>query len=51
MLLDEGAGGVEVELQRFPHLWHDFQLQAGMIDASRAAVGDIGAFLRRRWGI
>ena len=45
------AKGVEVELQRFPRLWHDFQLQAGMIADSRAAVGDIGAFLRRRWGI
>ncbi len=45
------AKGVEVELQRFPHLWHDFQLQAGLIADSRAAVGDIGAFLRRRWGI
>jgi acetyl esterase/lipase len=45
------ASGVEVELQRFPHLWHDFQLQAGIIPESRAAVGDIGAFLRRAWGL
>ncbi len=43
--------GVEVELQRFPRAWHDFQLQAGIIPESRAAVGDIGAFLRRRWGL
>jgi monoterpene epsilon-lactone hydrolase len=45
------AKGVEVELQRFPHLWHDFQLQAGLIGDSRAAVGDIGASLRSGWGI
>lgn len=45
------AAGVEVELQRFPRLWHDFQLQAGILEESRAAVGDIGAFLRRRWEI
>ena len=45
------AKGVEVELQRFPGLWHDFQTQAGLMPDSRAAVGDIGAFLRRRWGI
>lgn len=45
------AKGVEVELQRFPGLWHDFQLQAGLLGDSRAAVGDIAAFLRRRWEI
>lgn len=45
------AAGVEVELQRFPRLWHDFQLQAGLLPDSRAAVGDIGAFLRRRWAL
>ena len=45
------ASGVEVELQRFPRLWHDVQLQAGVIAEARAAVGDIGAFLRRRWEI
>jgi monoterpene epsilon-lactone hydrolase len=43
------AAGVQVELQRFPHLWHDFQIQAGLLAESKAAVGDIGAFLRRRW--
>jgi acetyl esterase/lipase len=40
---------VEVELQRFPDMWHDFQIQAGFIDVAAEAVGDIGAFLRRRW--
>lgn len=43
------GAGVEVELQRFPEMWHDFQIQAGFIDAAAEAVGDIGAFLRRRW--
>ncbi len=45
------AKGVQVELQRFAGAWHDFQLQAGLLADSRAAVGDIAAFLRRRWGI
>jgi acetyl esterase/lipase len=40
---------VEVELQRFPGMWHDFQIQAGMFADSARAVGDIGAFLQRRW--
>ena len=44
------AAGVEVELQRFPGMWHDFQIQAGLFEDSARAVGDIGAFLRRRWG-
>lgn len=43
------GAGVEVELQRFPDMWHDFQIQAGFIDVAAEAVGDIGAFLRRRW--
>jgi epsilon-lactone hydrolase len=44
------AGGVEVELQRFPGLWHDFHLQAGLIDAGAGAIVDIASFLNRRWG-
>lgn len=44
------GAGVEVELQRFPGMWHDFQLQAAFIDDAAQAVGDIGGFLRRRWG-
>ncbi len=43
------GSGVEVELQRFHGMWHDFQLQAGLLADSRGAVDDIAAFLRRRW--
>ncbi len=43
------GAGVDVELQRFPRMWHDFQLQAAFIKDSAEAVGDIGAFLKRRW--
>lgn len=43
------GAGVEVELQRFPGMWHDFQVQAGFIEDAAQAVGDIGGFLRRRW--
>lgn len=44
------GAGVEVELQRFPGLWHDFQIEAALLRDAADAVGDIGAFLRRRWG-
>lgn len=43
------GAGVEVEVQRFPDMWHDFQLQAGIFEDAAQAVGDIGAFLLRRW--
>lgn len=43
------AAGTEVELQRFPGLWHDFQLSAGVLRVADEAIADIGAFLRRRW--
>jgi monoterpene epsilon-lactone hydrolase len=43
------AAGVEVELQRFPGLWHDFQVTAGILRIADEAIADIGAFLRRRW--
>lgn len=42
------AAGVEVELQRFPALWHDFQLYAKYLDVSRGALDDLAAFLERR---
>ena len=57
VLLDDGvrfadrawAAEVEVELQRFPGLWHDFQLSAGILRVADEAIADIGGFLRRRW--
>lgn len=45
------GAGVEVELQRFPGLWHDFQMEAALLRDAADAVGDIGAFLRRRWEV
>ncbi len=45
------GAGVEVELERFPGLWHDFQVEATLLRDAADAVGDIGAFLRRRWGL
>jgi monoterpene epsilon-lactone hydrolase len=45
------GAGVEVELQRFPGLWHDFQVEAALLRDAADAVGDIGAFLRRRWEV
>jgi acetyl esterase/lipase len=43
------AGGTQVELQRFPGLWHCFQFHAGTLRASDEAIADIAAFLRRHW--
>ena len=43
------AAGVEVELQRFDGMFHDFQLFAKLLGTSRGAIDDIAAFLRRRF--
>jgi acetyl esterase/lipase len=43
------AAGVEVELQRFDGMWHDFQAQAGTLHVSRDALGDVAGFLGRRF--
>jgi monoterpene epsilon-lactone hydrolase len=45
------AAGVEVELQRFDGMWHDFQGLAGRIRVAREALDDVAAFLKRRWGV
>jgi acetyl esterase/lipase len=43
------AAGVEVELQRFEGLWHDFQIYARYLTPARDALIDIAAFLKRRF--
>jgi len=43
------AAGVEVELQRFDGLFHDFQLFARLLRSSRGALDDIAAFLSRNF--
>ena len=43
------GAGVEVELERFPGLWHCFQFSAGVLRAADEAVADLAAFLGRRW--
>jgi acetyl esterase/lipase len=45
------AAGVEVELQRFEGMWHDFQGLAGRLRVAREALDDVAAFLKRRWGV
>ena len=42
------AAGVEVELQRFEGMWHDFQTAAMTLAISREAITAIGACIRRR---
>ncbi|KAB2857549.1 MAG: alpha/beta hydrolase, partial [Bauldia sp.] len=43
------AAGVEVELQRFDGLFHDFQVFARLLPSARGALDDIVAFLRRHY--
>jgi monoterpene epsilon-lactone hydrolase len=45
------AAGVEVELQRFDGLFHDFQVFARLLPSARGALDDIAAFLNRRLGV
>ncbi len=44
------AAGVEVTLDERPRLWHDAQLQAGLVREAAAAVADMSAFLRAELG-
>jgi epsilon-lactone hydrolase len=45
------AAGVEVELQRFEGMWHDFQGLAATLHVAREALDDVAAFLKRRWAV
>jgi monoterpene epsilon-lactone hydrolase len=42
------AAGVEVDLQVFPEMFHDFQLQASLLPEGAAALDDAARFLRTR---
>ena len=42
------AGGVAAELHEYPGMWHDFQMYAGMLRESDAAMEEISSFLRKR---
>jgi acetyl esterase/lipase len=42
------AAGVEVELQEFPEMFHDFQIQASLLPEGAAALDDVARFLRAR---
>ncbi|MGE4426306.1 MAG: alpha/beta hydrolase [Solirubrobacteraceae bacterium] len=44
------AAGGEIEDTRFPGLWHDFQLQAGVLRAADEALTELGEALRARTG-
>jgi acetyl esterase/lipase len=41
--------GVDVTLQVFDGLWHEFQIHAGMLEAADEAVADIATFLDAHW--
>jgi hypothetical protein len=38
------AGGVEVTYTRWPHMWHDFALQPGLLAAADSAVAQAAWF-------
>jgi epsilon-lactone hydrolase len=42
-----GAAGVDVTYTRWPGLWHDFPLQAGLLAAADSAVEQAAWFVRR----
>lgn len=41
------AAGVDVRLQRWHGLWHDFQMLAALVPAAREAIDSAGAFMQR----
>jgi monoterpene epsilon-lactone hydrolase len=42
--------GVDVTLHVFDHMWHEFQIHAGIMKASDEAVAEIAAFLESHFG-
>jgi len=43
------AAAVKVSLHRFPGMWHDFQLSAGLLTDADASIAEIGEFVRKHW--
>lgn len=43
------AVGVDLRMEIEPGMWHDFQLQAALLQRAAAAVTRIGRFLRHHW--
>ena len=41
------TAGVKVQLHLYDKMWHDFQLQAGVLRESDAAIAEIGAFVKQ----
>jgi monoterpene epsilon-lactone hydrolase len=41
--------GVDVTLQKFEGLWHEFQIHAGLLGAADEAVAKMAKFLRTHW--
>lgn len=44
------AAGVDIRLEQFDRLWHDFQLHAGMLAQADASLAALGQFLGARLG-
>ena len=42
--------GVAVSLHRFDGMWHDFQLNAGLLADADASIAELGEFARKQFG-
>lgn len=43
------AAGVDSSFHEYKGLWHDFQLQAGLLKSAAAAVAQMSAFMAQHW--
>jgi len=43
------AGGVDVDYRRYDGLWHNSQVQAGVLSSAQASYDDAAAFVNRFW--
>ena len=45
------AAGVDVSLQRFEGMWHDFQLLPGLLAEADASIAQLGEFAWKQWRV
>jgi acetyl esterase/lipase len=45
------TAGLAVRLQVYEGLWHDFHLQAGLLDDASAAIAELGDFFKAQWQV
>jgi epsilon-lactone hydrolase len=45
------AAGVDVSLQRFEGMWHDFQLLPGLLAEADTSIAQLGNFVSKQWRV